>query len=591
MDRSLRGYQLSGEWHQANEGRWIRAVRDSKSYFLKQYTNLAVEPDRTKIGSVITEQSYITALKTFNDFKARRDKINEALKSVVTSGGNIVVPLYSFVHDHYYTEVSQYYENLLSEEEIFDLPSADKYRILITLIATVKAIHSNGIIHSDIKFPNLLCIKNVLGKFILKLTDFGAAFFTNDKPANPHEYSGDPCYASPELGRLWLANDEQDDIPSLIANISTKSDIFSLGVVSHIVLTGAPPILKHAEDAATTFYPFEVLLNGGELKVSEDITEPKYREAINLMLSADPNKRPDAAQLLDMLRSNPNPTAHRAERPLRLSAEKNTGDDVQLPSARRYILDAPWSAHSVIWTQELKELLASGEYSELKRDHTLFGEEIYTLKSELASPLHLTLQAMISRGYAVQSAVAIEGFGDTDVILRAEDREQYSLNTEYIRRQRVLIAPVERANTLLGRSIAGYEVYNLNTNTKTFYTVTNLLLTKYLVKRTEIKPAVTENTAPMAPPKPSIADRIRNIAETSDVCGDTEDVLRDADKAFYEVNTALLRASSSVLKPMEKRSPLLGTTVFGYELSKRASGESKFMTTENLVLTGYLRRK
>ena len=97
MSEIIRGYTFSGEWTQATEGRWAHATKDGRDYFVKQYTMVAREPDETKIGLLYTKNSYDLKLAEFNKFRGRRERINNKLKTIAGSGGNIVIPLVAFV--------------------------------------------------------------------------------------------------------------------------------------------------------------------------------------------------------------------------------------------------------------------------------------------------------------------------------------------------------------------------------------------------------------------------------------------------------------------------------------------------------------
>ena len=597
MSESLCGYELYGEWHLANEGRWAIATKNGKKFFLKQYITQAVEPDRNKVGKLLTEKAYISIAESFSRYKKNKDRINQSLRKIAGAGGNIVVPIDNFVYDHYYTEVTQFYDNTLSEEDIIHLPLNDKRVLLRTLAYAISAIHLAGIVHGDIRPTNVLCTKNALGTYVTRLIDFGASYFENDKPTDPHEYSGDPCYASPELGRIWLSDDHEEPTDELFSQISTKSDIFSLGILFNVILSGELPEYSGVElntvfqsRVSATVYPFEIILNGGTVTPNPSITDPSYRDLIRDMLDPDPEKRPTATEILDRLRQTIEQPKPQNNRKPKLSGKLSAQELQMKPSRERaYTPEDPWPFHRIIWTDSLRALFSSGEYTELKKERTELGEDAYIITNSSGHRFTLTVQAMISGGYAVPIKGVSDEYGDTDNFLREADRELYTLNSELIRTRNVKIATAERLNAILGKNIVGYDVYDLNTNTSTFYTVPNLLLTKYLLKRSEV-PSIEKARNKEATAVKPVADE-PPVYKSLSTYGNTRAVLRRDDRCEYEVNTERLRASRLALRAAEKVSPLLGLTVYGYELVDTASNEARFMTVDNLVLTGYLIRK
>jgi serine/threonine protein kinase len=83
-------------------------------------------------------------------------------------------------------------------------------------------MHSNGIAHRDLKPDNILLTSD----YHIKITDFGTAV-----PVHTHttyHRGTSKSYSSPEMlkGDIYRAN---------------ESDIFSAGMILHILLTGTPP--------------------------------------------------------------------------------------------------------------------------------------------------------------------------------------------------------------------------------------------------------------------------------------------------------------------------------------------------------------
>jgi predicted Ser/Thr protein kinase len=88
----------------------------------------------------------------------------------------------------------------------------------------LKAAHNTGIVHRDLKPSNLLLAKDG----IVKLTDFGVA----------HVFAGDQLTATGGvIGTVEYMSPEQ----AQGKRVDKRSDIYSLGAVMYVMLTGRPP--------------------------------------------------------------------------------------------------------------------------------------------------------------------------------------------------------------------------------------------------------------------------------------------------------------------------------------------------------------
>ena len=102
--------------------------------------------------------------------------------------------------------------------------------------------HQKQILHRDLKPGNIL-VAEVDGRPVAKIIDFGIAKAL-DQPfdhtfATGNRLLGTPHYMSPEALQ-----------PSTYADIDTRTDIYSLGVVLYELMTGARPFLVPASDLA-----------------------------------------------------------------------------------------------------------------------------------------------------------------------------------------------------------------------------------------------------------------------------------------------------------------------------------------------------
>ena len=102
--------------------------------------------------------------------------------------------------------------------------------VIKQLLLALNFMHKKNIMHRDLKPENLLCEENPEdvdnNEITIKLTDFG--FATKYDPNKKEELSlGSPIYMAPEL-----VMDKAYDF---------KVDCWATGVITYILLTGAPP--------------------------------------------------------------------------------------------------------------------------------------------------------------------------------------------------------------------------------------------------------------------------------------------------------------------------------------------------------------
>jgi serine/threonine protein kinase len=106
--------------------------------------------------------------------------------------------------------------------------------IIRQIASALEAAHKNGIIHRDLKPANILVIEGE-GEPLVKILDFGIAKLQESSEATSlrtktGQVIGTPAYMAPEQAK---GENEQ---------ITPRTDIYSLGVISYQMLTGYLPI-------------------------------------------------------------------------------------------------------------------------------------------------------------------------------------------------------------------------------------------------------------------------------------------------------------------------------------------------------------
>jgi len=145
--------------------------------------------------------------------------------------------------------------------------------ILRQVCKGLHAVHERGIVHRDVKPPNML----IGPHFKVAITDFGLVETTEEAGAT-RDLAGTPLYLAPELIRRQSIADSQRHL----------CDIYALGVSTYEMLTGDVPF-----DGATVKEILRKHLTDAPVKVSEVRSDlpAAVDEVLDRSLDKDPGKR------------------------------------------------------------------------------------------------------------------------------------------------------------------------------------------------------------------------------------------------------------------------------------------------------------
>jgi serine/threonine-protein kinase len=190
----------------------------------------------------------VVAIKVLRPDFAQDPRMAERFKSEIRLARRVRHRNVCAIHDYgedqglFYISM-EYLEGVDLKHQLRDrgaLPAADAYEVAIQIAEGLQAVHDAGIIHRDLKTPNIM--RDAGG--VARLMDFGIAKREGDgtRTATGH-IVGTPEYMSPEQAQGH--------------RVDFRSDIYALGIVVYEIFTGRVPfrgetpistILKHMHD-------------------------------------------------------------------------------------------------------------------------------------------------------------------------------------------------------------------------------------------------------------------------------------------------------------------------------------------------------
>ena len=391
------------KWKNSTSGTTMLCEKGGKKYFVKRYNNNCEPVD----NGAYTPKLFAKQKAKFENYIAIRESINKEIRSFSSSGGDIIIPVEEFVEDHFYTEVSEFIEGCVSEEDaqdvILSLSMDARKKLLVTATGALNAVHERNIVHSDLKLKNILLVKNASGSYVAKLIDFDNSYFLDKIPEYP---GGDIFFYSPELALLARCEDLEERGP-FEKQMTTKSDIFSLGIIFHFYLTGEYPTYsdlnpaqQKAIDSGKIVSPAAILLGKGKVNVSHKITDSRLYDLISSMLSLDYEKRPSAQEVYTTLLLPPKKGDMKSEEkpsePKKVEPKKEEPKKVETPSG----FEEPWPEHKIVFDLEYAK---TRSVCAIKRA-TVSGKNGYTIYFTNGAALFFTKEQAVAMKYAKAEA-------------------------------------------------------------------------------------------------------------------------------------------------------------------------------------------
>ena len=293
MSEWIGGYKRLTPMRTAGSGsaRWCIASRGLDRFFLKEFLSpVFPAQEETELGRRQAERCEV--------FEDQKQRLYEGISCVI---GDTLVPVIDFFRfeRRYYAVSELVTESHITAEDVSHLSNEEKRRLLFELALCLQRLHTQGIVHADLKPDHVLLLKVPSG-YQVKLIDLDSGFLADDPSRHERDMEGDPVYLAPEAFLRMIGED---------APLGTQLDTFAFGAMIHHVWTGELPSF----DRGQYHYLYEAALAGGEIHLSEKLPQA-YHRTVRRMLSASPEDRPSDARitaLFDKNEDEPNEAAQR----------------------------------------------------------------------------------------------------------------------------------------------------------------------------------------------------------------------------------------------------------------------------------------
>lgn len=261
---------------------WCYAIRGGQEYFIKKFP----EPKYPNSDSAASPKLVAKKLARCEKFEQKKLKMYRTVNDV--SDGNVVrIADFFRVGTEYYMAMPRVKSIDMGLKEISELPEPVKRRICAVIAHAVASLHSAHFVHFDIKHENIMFTHSRAHELTAKLIDYDEGFFEDQPPVCAEEVGGSWPYFSPEA---WILMDGGN------AKLSSKLDVFAIGVLFHQYYTGELPGYDEEQYRSTG----DAVRAGETIEISRDLPEDVHR-MICRMLAANPDERPTAQEVFHNL--------------------------------------------------------------------------------------------------------------------------------------------------------------------------------------------------------------------------------------------------------------------------------------------------
>jgi calcium-dependent protein kinase len=196
---------------------------------------------------------------------------------------NILKYYETYNDDQFFHIVTEYcsggelFERIIKKKNYTEAEAAN---VIFKIASAITHCHSLNIVHRDLKPENIL-YENQTEMSDIKIIDFGLSRKYKSELDELHSIVGSPYYVAPEV---------------LEGAYDAKCDIWSIGVMMYVLLSGTPPF--YSENKVELYYKIRNEQPSFNLKIFQSISKEAI-DLMNEMLNKNSKKRPNAIKLLE----------------------------------------------------------------------------------------------------------------------------------------------------------------------------------------------------------------------------------------------------------------------------------------------------
>lgn len=295
MAEVISGYRLLTPMRTAGSGsaRWCFALHGLERFFLKEFlTPVWPVNEDTALGQKQCDRCEL--------FEEQKQRLYTAISCVI---GDTLVPVIDFFQyeRRYYAVSEAVAEGNVSAETMTDLTDEEKRQILYELALCLQRLHTQGVVHADLKPEHVLLVCEPAG-WKPRLIDLDSGFLEEEPPLHSRDMEGDPVYLAPEAFLRMIGQEMKVD---------RKLDTFSFGAMIHRLWTGELP----GFDQTKYHYLYEAALEDAEIVLSPELPLD-WHASVRRMLSASAEARPEDAEITALFERQPGANRTRASKPV-----------------------------------------------------------------------------------------------------------------------------------------------------------------------------------------------------------------------------------------------------------------------------------
>ncbi len=284
-------------WENTGNGQYIVGSKGETEYFIKRNTAFKCPKDLSSLIPALREEAQTNA----KYLEEKQKKLHSLMGDVTFEKDHIVVEDENFwdYPEGFFVTVTKYIRGATDDySAIAKEPSEVKLDIFLQMAGALEKLHKRNIIHGDLKESNFL-FKKTSSKYSVYITDFDSTYTCDSVPALENGFPYSEGYQSPEIEYYLQSEDDKNAVL-----ITPKTDVFSLGLIFHHLLTGSYIKTEKMMSLASNLLmnkSFEPKYGNLAKEIIGAECGTSYASLFNWMLEKEPTERASMSDVVKVL--------------------------------------------------------------------------------------------------------------------------------------------------------------------------------------------------------------------------------------------------------------------------------------------------